>query len=208
MNTLDIHATIAAERRDLARILSELTPQQWEAPSLCEGWRVAEVVAHMTMPFRFSVGAFIWGMIKAGGRFNTLADRSARQDTARLSTAQLLESLQDNIDYRWKPPGGGYEGALSHDVIHGLDITVALGLNRMVPLERLRIVLAGVNAKNLTYFGVDLTDVTLVATDLDWSMGEGSPVEGSAQHILLAISGRKLPVGSLSGEHSRRFTAL
>ncbi len=36
-----------AERTDLADLLATLTLQQWEAPSLCERWRVRDVVAHV-----------------------------------------------------------------------------------------------------------------------------------------------------------------
>ncbi len=36
-----------AEREDLAGFLATLSPEQWQAPSLCEGWRVHDVVAHM-----------------------------------------------------------------------------------------------------------------------------------------------------------------
>lgn len=43
----DITAAIAAERRELADLFDALTPAQWKAPSLCAGWRVREVVAHM-----------------------------------------------------------------------------------------------------------------------------------------------------------------
>jgi hypothetical protein len=60
---------------------------------------------------------------------------------------QLLACLRDNTRHPWNPPGGGVRGALSHDVIHGLDITVALGLDQRVPGERLRIVLDGVKPR-------------------------------------------------------------
>src|SRR5690606_41760222 len=36
-----------AERADLLAFLRGLTPEQWEAPSLCAGWRVRDVVAHV-----------------------------------------------------------------------------------------------------------------------------------------------------------------
>ena len=45
---------IAAHRRALADALSELTPGQWRADSLCAGWTPAHVLAHLTMPFRIS----------------------------------------------------------------------------------------------------------------------------------------------------------
>ena len=36
-----------AERTNLADFLATLTLEQWEAPSLCERWRVRDVVAHV-----------------------------------------------------------------------------------------------------------------------------------------------------------------
>ena len=48
----DIRETIAAERRELAEVLSGLPSEALDAQTLCAGWRVREVVAHMTMPFR------------------------------------------------------------------------------------------------------------------------------------------------------------
>lgn len=193
---MDIKEAVKAERRDMAELLEELTEQQWEAPSLCQGWRVKEVVAHTTLPYRASTSRVIWEMVKAGG-FNRASDRMARKDAAALSTKDLLDSLKANIGHTWTPPGGGPEGALSHDVIHGLDITVALGLDRKVPHDRLRIVLRGVKPGHVKYFGADLAGKRLVATDLDWSFGEGKPVRGLAQDLLLVVCGRQLPDGRL-----------
>lgn len=202
----DIRAAIAGERADLADILAGLPAGDWDKPSLCAGWRVREVVAHITMPFRYSTPQFLLGMVKARGRFDRFADLAARRDAAALSAAELTAGLRDNVDHGWKPPGGGYEGALSHDVIHGLDITVALGLDRCVPADRLRLVLDGVNARSLAYFGVDLTGIALCADDLDWTCGSGTTLSGTAQDLLLVLCGRTLPAGHLRGEPAQRFT--
>jgi Mycothiol maleylpyruvate isomerase N-terminal domain len=35
------------ERRDLTDFLATLTPEQWDAPTLCTRWRVRDVVAHI-----------------------------------------------------------------------------------------------------------------------------------------------------------------
>ena len=48
---------VAAERRELAAVLSSLPVQAWDAATLCAGWRVRELVAHVTMPFRYSARA-------------------------------------------------------------------------------------------------------------------------------------------------------
>ncbi len=196
----------AAERRDLLDVLTDLPPAAWSTPTLCAGWGVTQVVAHMTMPFRYRPVRFFLELAKSGGNFTRMSDRTARRDAAALPPSALLASLRDNLTHPWRPPGGGETGALSHDVIHGLDITVALGLDRRVPEDRLRAVLSGLSAKGLRYFGVDLTGIELRATDLDWSHGSGALVTGLAQDLLLLTCGRRLPAGHLDGEPSHRFT--
>ncbi|WP_030455767.1 maleylpyruvate isomerase family mycothiol-dependent enzyme [Herbidospora cretacea] len=198
---------VTAERGELADLLAGLTPDQWDAPTLCEGWRVREVVAHTTMPFRRSGGRVLVELVRAKGNVNRAADRLARRDAARMSGAELLAVLRANLDHPWRPPGGGVTGALSHDVIHGLDITVALGLDRIVPPDRIAMVLAGMSSRNIAFFGTDLTGVELRATDLDWTLGSGSPVTGRAQDLLLVVCGRRLPPGHLEGPAAGRFTA-
>jgi uncharacterized protein (TIGR03083 family) len=202
-----VRDAIAAERGELAELLAGLAESAWDAPTLCAGWRVREVVAHMTMAFRYSLWRFLGGMLGARGNFSRMADRAARRDTAVLSAADLTACLRENIDHPWKPPGGGFVGALSHDVIHGLDITVPLGLNRRVPEDRMRLVLGSVGPRNLRYFGVDLTGIQLCADDVDWTFGSGTPLSGSAQDLLLVLCGRKLPPGHLRGAPGARFTA-
>jgi uncharacterized protein (TIGR03083 family) len=203
----DIRAAISAERRDLANVLAGLPPREWDRPSLCAGWRVRETVAHMTMPFRYSAPRFLAELARSRGNFNRMSDRCARRDAVALSASELVAALAGNAGHPWKPPGGGYPGALTHDVVHGLDITVALDLRRKVPDDRLSIVLTGLTAaKTLSYFGADLSGVELRADDSDWSFGSGSLLTGAAQHLLLVLCGRKLPAGLLRGEPSERFT--
>jgi len=203
----ELPVKIAAERRDFARVLSDLPASAWDAETLCAGWRVREVVAHMTMPFRYSAARFAAELARSGGRFNAMSDRIARRDAAAVSAADLLSILQDNATNPWKPPGGGYLGALTHDVIHGLDITVPLGIGRRVPADRLRAVLDAIAApKARKHFGTDLSGVRLRAEDIDWASGSGQQLSGAAQDLALVLCGRKLPPGRLHGEHAARFT--
>ncbi|MGV9596398.1 maleylpyruvate isomerase family mycothiol-dependent enzyme [Streptosporangium sandarakinum] len=202
----DLRKAVTAERGEQAELLAALSPEQWDAPTLCEGWRVREVVAHTTMPFRASLGRTLLELVRARGDFNRMADRCARRDAAELPPERLLASLRDNVAHPWTPPGGGVGGALSHDVIHGLDITVGLGLDRRVPSERVAMVLAGMRPKNIAFFGTDLTGVRLQATDIDWSHGAGTPLRGLAQDLLLVVCGRRLPPGRLTGEPAARFS--
>jgi uncharacterized protein (TIGR03083 family) len=186
----DIFEETCAERARLVTLLDQLDPGQWGSPSLCAGWRVREVVAHMTMPFRTTALRFVAGLARARFSFDRYADRAARADTAAMSDDELLTQLRDNIRHGWRPPGGGEAGALSHDVIHGLDFTEPLGLPAP-PTERIAAVLRGAGPRNLDYFGVRLHGTRLVATDADVVIGDGSPVRMPVKDVLLVVTGRR-----------------
>lgn len=201
-----LQRAIAEEYDALAALLEATGPDVWDAPSLCEKWRTREVVAHVTMPARYDGPAFMAELEAAGGDFTRLSDAIAERDGA-LSTRTLLADLRSPVLHGWEPPGGGAEAALSHCVIHELDITEAVPLARRVPEPCLRAVLALVVAhEGPNMFGVDLSDVALVADDLEWASGTGAAVHGPAQAVLLLASGRLLPPGRLHGEGAARFT--
>jgi uncharacterized protein (TIGR03083 family) len=203
----DLMPLISAERRAFGDVLSGLPEPDWDARSLCEGWRVREVVAHMTMPFRYRPPRFLAEMVRSRGNFARMSDRVARRD-AQAPIGTLLAGWLTNVDNRWKPPGGGLNGALTHDVVHGLDITIPLGIEHPVSEAALRVVLDNATSPlNLKHFGIDLTGTRLEAGDLDWAFGEGEPLRGAARHLLMVLMDRRLPAGVLSGAQHARFTA-
>ena len=191
---------IAAERRELAALLEGLSAGQWDAPSLCAGWAVRHVVAHLTMPLRYSTPRFVLLMVKAGGNFQRMSDAVAARDAA-LPRATLVAALRAGADSPRKIPGGGYAGALTHDVIHGLDITGALGIGNPVPAEPMKAVLENLTGpKSLRFFGTDTDGAQLRAIDLDWSYGTGAPLLGRAQDLALLLAGRPVPRDAFRGE--------
>lgn len=97
----DIRTAIAAERRELAAVLTDLPPSAWDAPTLCAGRRVREVVAHMTAPFRHPAAGFLHATTP--DEVNRLADRLARQEADALSADELAGSVLANADHPWEP---------------------------------------------------------------------------------------------------------
>jgi uncharacterized protein (TIGR03083 family) len=189
-NTDTLFAATVAERRRLVTVLEGFAHTDWDAASLCAGWRVREVVAHLSMSYRYSRWAVARGIVGARCSFARFADRAAKHDAGVMSDAELLQSLASNVEHRWRPPGGGQAGALSHDVIHGLDITEPLGLGPP-PVATIRHVLDHAGPRNLKFFGVDLHGHQLQATDTDWQLGQGDPIRLTAKDILLVITARK-----------------
>src|ERR1700748_702616 len=118
MTTQDL---VIAQRRHLADQLAGLSELDWERDTLCEGWTVRNVVAHLTMPFRYSMPRIALGMLLARGDFNRFADRVAQRDAKR-PTPTLLQLLRDNAETGGRPPGAGFEAPLTDLVVHSLDI--------------------------------------------------------------------------------------
>ena len=102
-----------------------------------------------------------------------------------------------------QPPGGGPAGALSHDVIHGLDATEPLSLPAP-PAGRIALVLASTSPRQTRYFGVDLDGQRLTATDADVSVGDGANVVPmTAKDILLVVTGRLPLTGFILGNAAK-----
>ncbi|HUR47961.1 MAG TPA: maleylpyruvate isomerase family mycothiol-dependent enzyme [Acidimicrobiales bacterium] len=186
----NLQAAVTAEFTWLADVLDETGDVGWNTPSLCDGWRVREVVAHMTMAVRYSPPEFYNELEACEGDFTLLSNRVAARDAA-LPTDTLVANLRDDRMHAWTPPGGGAIGALNHVVIHGLDITVPLGVARHVPDNAIlavldQLTLGGGHAN----FGFELDGLRLRATDTDWTFGAGEPRTGTAVDLALMITGR------------------
>lgn len=180
-------------RSELARLAATLEPldeQAWETPSLCDGWTIREVVAHVSLAARRSSPAVVAGLALTGFRWHRYADRVARRD-AKLPVSTLLADLRSDRLAAWRPPGGGAEGALVHAFVHALDVTIPLRTRQSPDPDRARPVLdALVAPASLKHFGVDVTGLELHADDAAWSHGAGQPVSASSDQLVLALSGR------------------
>ncbi len=189
----DLQSWVAPTYDGLADLLASMPADTWDAPSLCEKWQVRHVVAHVTMPTRLTPAQFGAEMAAAGGDFTVLSDTVAARD-ASLPVADQLAALRSPLLHAWQPPGGA-AGALSHAVIHSLDVTVALDRPAVAPGEAVVAVLDQLTAADGALFGVDLTGVRLEAADTDWSWGSGDGVRADSGHLVALLSGRTLPDG-------------
>lgn len=178
----------------LAELLATAAVEVWDAPSLCEQWLVRHVIAHVTMPARLTPEQFGAEMAAAGGDFTVLSDSVATRD-ASLPVTDLLDQLRGPSLHAWQPPGGGAAAALSHAVIHSLDVTIALDRPAVAPAQATAAALDQLTAARGTWFGVDLTDVRIEAADMDWSWGNGQLVRADSGSLVALLSGRALPDG-------------
>jgi len=216
---------IAAHRRVLADALSQLSAEQWHGASLCAGWTPAHVLAHQTMPFRITEAEFMTGMQQCGGDFTKYSDEIAERDS-HIPPADLVAVLRENAEHPWAPPGGGLAGALSHDVIHGLDSTWLAGVAYDIPVEAMTMILGMITdplalpedavvaaevqpgAQRATLFGFPLDGIKVSATDLEWSTGQGAELRGRGRDLLPLLAGRNISHEMFSGPGADRAWSL
>ncbi len=191
---------IADERRLTADMLEGLTAEQWDAPSLCDGWRIREVVAHLLMPFSVSLPKMALMLTRSGFDLNRVSDRFAKRD--KRSNPELAAALRRDAGHRFTPPGLGPEAPLTDIVVHTQDIARPLGISRSIPTERAHVVLDFLMSPKATrgFVRAGVTEgLTFTSVDTGWLHGSGSGVTGSAPDLILAIAGRQSAIDALSG---------
>jgi uncharacterized protein (TIGR03083 family) len=188
-----------AERADLADFLATLTPQDWEAPSLCSKWNVKDVVAHMISYEELGTLGLLKRFAKGGIVRANRVNQVGVDEFAALSPQQLLEFLRNHLQPRGLTAGFGGMIALVDGTIHHQDIRRSLSRPRSVPADRLERVLGLVPGNPRLGAGRRIRGLRLRATDIDWTHGHGPEVTGPGEALLMAMSGRPAALSDLSG---------
>ena len=196
------------ENREFSELLHDLAPHEWEAESLCAGWKVRDVVGHildgnelrlLTLPFRLA-------------RFGFSSDRSGRHYSRKRAAGRTPQELARDFDARdaWAgtcrvfPP----RLVLLDRLVHQQDVRRALGRHRSIPEQRLLAVLDGTPRLGSVFGARKRTKgLRLEATDVEWSCGHGPLVRGPGEALLMAMLGRSQALGDLGGEGTQQLAA-
>lgn len=186
------------ERREFADLLAQLSPEQWDHSSLCELWRVRDVVAHVVSYDELKPLAVARRMARAGfvpSRANAIG---VAEYTPR-SPEQLTELMHACIPPRGLTASFGGMIALVDGMIHQQDIRRPLGIPRDISPQRLRAVLDYSLSVPAVRGARRTRGVRLVATDMDWAHGSGPEVSGPAEALLMIMAGRRDALNQLCG---------
>lgn len=190
----DVWDLVHAERAALLDDLARLDDKQWQEQSLCVGWTVHDVAAHLVDTARATRLGFLAGMAAARFDFDRQNARGVRRRRG-ASPRQTLERLRRAAPRTSTPPAP-LDSRLVEEVVHGEDIRRPLGLTRAYPQQAVLRALRHQARTPESFGGAKelLTRVRLTATDADLSLGDGPEVTGTALALLLAVAGR--PVGA------------
>lgn len=193
--------SIADEREALADVLDLLGPPEWETKSLCDGWTVRDVAAHLVMPLEHSMPVLLAKIVAAGFDFHRMTNAAVRADHR--DGHELAAALRARRASHFAPPGLGPAAPLTDVIVHGLDIRRPLGIPANFPPERLRVCLefvaspkAGRGFTTRAHTGA----FRWSAPDVGWAAGSGPLVEGPGEAVLLALLCRPVAYGELSGD--------
>jgi uncharacterized protein (TIGR03083 family) len=189
-----------AQRRDLADLLAGLSPDQWDHASVCPGWRVRDVAAHLTLAPATTVGSAALELVRARGSFNRMVFNTAVRAGAR-PPEQLVRDLRAIAGLRRRAPGQSVREPLMDILVHGQDITLPLGIRWSMPRAA-----AVVSADRVWGLGFPfharrrLRGYRLRALDADWTRGDGPVIEGPIDALLLLLTGRTVALDRLTGD--------
>lgn len=195
----DVWPIVHAERAALINHLENLDAAQWEEPSLCEGWTVHDVAAHLVDTARTTRLGFVAGLARARFDFHRQNARGVQRHRG-ASPQETLERLRDVASRRSTPPAP-LDSRLVEEVVHSEDIRRPLGMTHSYCQEAVVRSLR-LQARTPGAFGGArelVSGVRLTATDADVSIGDGPDVTGPALSLLLAVSGRRVALDDLDG---------
>lgn len=216
MHDDELWAAVDERRRGVVDLLTDLSPAEWRQPSLCAGWSVRDVAAHLSLqPMRPTPG-LVLDMVRARGNTNRLIRDTARRRAA-YPTADLIATIASGIGARRPNPGLTVHEALIDLLVHEQDIALPLGRHVEMPPQPAAAVASWVwsyadspgGRRKLRVFRADSprTGFRFVATDTDWAAGTGPEIRGSIGSLLLLLTGRSSALAQVDGEGAKLLGA-
>lgn len=199
MKTDEMWIHIHAEREQMADAFVDVTEEQWNAASWCDGWRVRDTAGHILAAAEQTPLNFYKEMAQAGFRFNVFADRAAKRLGA-LDADAIAKRLQLRTTTTNHPPAPVI-AMLGEIIVHGADIRRPLGLDHK-PTEAALVAVADNYRRTNLLIGSKrrIAGLRLEATDCTWSTGSGPRVAGPLLSLILAMSGRRQACDDLDGD--------
>ena len=201
-----VWSLVHAERAALAADLAALTGQQWAALSLCTGFTVRHVLAHLTAGASLNPVRWLAGVIRCRFDFDKqVAMRLAEQLGA--TPAETLARFRCVVTSTIKPPLTT-AAMLGETIVHAEDIRLPLSIHRDYPINTLTLLANYYQGSDLPVLTKKrIAGLRLQATDGPFATGSGPLVSGSTLALIMAMAGRVTYCDELNGEGAATLRA-
>lgn len=194
-----VFAAVADERRQIANLLDDLDDAQLATPSLCAGWDIKTVAAHILSTIVDGLPVFLGLAVRRGSLARAIDERARRY--AELPSSEITDRLRHTAAHPVRPPLFGPRDPLADVLIHSGDIRIPLGLpyNPDPCLATLAIdFLAGPWPFGFVPLG-RLRGLSLHGTDVGRQWRSGAAIFGSTAALMMTLAGRTALLHELSG---------
>ena len=211
-----IWSEIDEQRTRTVAMLERLTDEQWDHPSLCEGWTVRHVAAHLTLQRQHlgDVARLVAAhpSLLAAATLNRVIHRSAVLEAATSSTDEIIGRIRAGIGSRRHNSFVTPRETLTDSLVHAQDIAVPLGIDLEMRTAAALVAADRIWATRGTWLGsvnrrLPLDGPRLVATDASWSAGSGPEVTGPLSALVLLLTGRPAALDRLHGPGAEALRA-
>jgi uncharacterized protein (TIGR03083 family) len=194
-----VFAAVADERRQIASLLDRLDDAQLTTPSLCAGWDVKTVAAHIVSTVTDGAPAFLRLALRRG-TISRGIDELARRG-AQLPAAEIAASLCGCADRRISPPLFGPLGPLADVLVHSGDIRIPLGLPFGPDPQLAALAMDFLTGRWPIGFvpAGRLSGISLRANDICRVWRSGAEIRGRVAALMMAVSGRTALLHLLDG---------
>lgn len=193
---------IHAERRALADTLATLSSEQWGRASLCAGWSVKDVAAHVISNPQIGWRTMPGMTVRNLGRgYNSMIFREVKRLGERQTPEQVLSDFAAYADSRRHVPVTTSVEPLIDALVHHQDVVRPLGLRHDMDPEAAAV--AADRVRRLAFLmgsRAVIRSVRMEATDVDWVRGSGPTLRGPMSELLMVCAGRARVATDLSGE--------
>ncbi|MDF8263685.1 maleylpyruvate isomerase family mycothiol-dependent enzyme [Luteipulveratus flavus] len=180
--------TIDRERSAVADLIDDFSSDELAMASLCAGWTVRDVAAHLTLAHTPPMTA-VRDLVRARGSFDRMVHDTAVRHRA--PAPDLAASLRRMVGSRRTAPMVTPVEPLLDILVHAQDMVVPLGREHPMPTRAAEIALRRVWSMGWPFHARRrLGAVTLRSTDAPWTRGSGPVVSRSTAALLLLATGR------------------
>jgi uncharacterized protein (TIGR03083 family) len=197
-----VFAAVADQRRQFASLINDLDDAQLAIPSLCLGWDVKTVAAHVVSTVLDGLPGFLQMAARRGSLSRGIDELARRR--AQAPMAEIVAALREHADRPISSPVFGPRGPLADIMVHSGDVRIPLGLPFEPDVQHAESAMDFLTGRwPIGFVPLSrLRGIRLSANDIGRSWREGADVVGPVAALMMSVCGRTASLDALTGPGS------
>ena len=193
---------VADQRRQFASLIADLDDTQLATPSLCWGWDVKTVAAHVVSTVLDGMPGFLQMAVRRGSLSRGIDELARRR--AQAPMAEIVAALHESADRAVSSPVFGPRGPLADILVHSGDVRIPLGLPFDPDVQRTELAMDFLTGRwPIGFIPMGrLRGIQLSANDISRSWRDGANVTGPVAALMMSVCGRTALLDTLAGPGS------